>query len=540
MNATEEAKPKDAGEVVSGNWYKPGPSIQEFHQYAPPVLEGGYDVRVLIGGRASGKTTGLAVDVIGHCNAFAGAKFIGLRRTQVSNDDTSVRTFNDVYAMCGYRASLEEDTSLFRKWDDGLTVRIPSVAAVTAYNEFCSVRRTKAEIRTWIANEGDRLCSYILFRGMKDAQKTQGQLRGFECSYIAMIEADEMDENVVDLGVACFRWKDAYGKPFHRYRLVLDTNPPGKRHWIALTEKEVLKGKKPGWKYWHLRTEENKQNLAPGFIEGLENQYASKPAHRRRYLLGEYADLYNGEPVYHEFKEDVHKAENLPFPKGAYLVRGWDFGSTNTVVWGAYFKIDYDIGGKTVPVEYWWDLFERYAEMSDIDRQCAEAIAITDREFPFHNDRNICSGVLDFCDPAGAQRGDKGSSIEVMAAHGLFPRYQTRIRSLDTTIAIYNRLLKMRDPLGRPCYQIDPVTCPRLTSALAGEYRYPFQGEGGYLTGEPIKGPAANGADHIADAARYPKINLMRLATKMMDEVAKANSGPLGSTRKLNPAKRWW
>lgn len=515
-------------------WYKPGPSIQEFHDSQAKV-------RVLIGGRGSGKTTGVAVDVLRHCINDAGARVLCLRKTQVANDDTSVVTFNQAYEKTGFRVT-DEDISLFRKWDGGLTVRIPSRDAVDAYNKFVSeLPRTKAQIRAWIANEGDRLCSYIVFRGLKDEEKSQGQLRGFECSMMVMIEADLLEESDVDLGIGCLRWKDAYGEYFDHYSLILDTNPPNPRHWIAEMEKKKIKENDNNYQFWHISTYENAHNMRPGYVEDLEGQYRNKPAHRRRYILGEYADLFDGSPVFFAFKEDRHAREDIPWPQGAYLVRSWDFGSTHANVFSAYFKVDFDIGGKIVPVEYWWDLFEFFNEMSDTERQCRSMLDITEREFPFWNDRSICSGVMDFCDPAGAAKTDKGSSVEVLMKNAIFPRWQTRVRSLDTTIAIYNRLLETKDPEGRWVYKIDKKYCPRLFSASLGEYRYPFKGEAGYNTGEPIKGPKANGADHIADASRYGKLNCLRLMQRMMDESLKPKTGILADNRrKINPKKRWY
>lgn len=513
-------------------WYKPGPSISEFHQSPAKV-------RVLIGGRGSGKTTGVAVEAIGHCVENAGAKVLCVRQTQVANDDTSVKTFDEAYAKMGFEVGVDPETSLFYKWNGGLTVRIPSNDATAKYNEFINAApRTRMQIKAWIENEGDRLCSYIMFRGLKDENKSQGQLRGFECSMLVMIEADLLQESDVDLGIGCLRWKNAYGEYFDHYSLILDTNPPSPRHWIAVMEKK--KEGDPNYQFWHLSTYENKHNMRPGYVEDLEAQYKDKPAHRRRYILGEYADLFDGSPVFHAFKEDKHALEDIPWPQGAYLVRGWDFGSTHAVVWSAYFRVDFDVGGKIVPFEYWWDMHEYYQEMSDVQRQCVAVKDITEREFPFWNDRSICSGVLDYCDPAGAAKTDKGSSVQVLNAEGIFPSWQTRVRSLDTTIAIVNSLMKQKDPQGRYVYKLDKKNCPRLYAASLGEYRYPFEGEPGFATGEPIKGPKANGADHIADSSRYPKINCLRLAQRIMDEKLKASVGPLsGRVQSLNKPKRW-
>jgi|GEM_PF-5354280 hypothetical protein len=523
----EEARSK-------GHWYKPGPSCAEFHTSQA-------DVRVLLGGRGSGKTTTVSVEAVKHCQHYAGARVLCVRKTQVANDDTSVMTFNETYTKWGFTVDLDEDLSLFRKWNGGLTVRIPSFKAMEAYNAFrAEGPKSKAEIKNWIENIGDRMCGYIMFRGLKDEDKSEGQLRGFECSMFIMIEADLLQESDLDLARPCLRWKDYEGNYIPDYSIILDTNPPGPRHWIAKLEKEKVAAKDDTFKFWHIKTEENRHNLRPGYIESLESQYAGKPAHRKRYLLGEYAELFDGKAVFHAFRQDKHAFEDIPWPSGAYLVRGWDFGSTHAVIFSAYFRLDFEVGRETVPIEYWWDLCEHYAEMSDVDRQCDNVRDITDNEFPFWNDRTVCAGVLDFCDPAGAQKSDKGSSIEVLNKNGFWPQYQTKVRSLDTTITIVNRLMQSKDPNGRFVYRIDKKNCPRLYTAHLGEYRYPKPGEAGYTTGEPIKGPVANGADHLEDASRYPKINCLRLAKRLMEEM-KPKTGVLAQrVVKINPPRKDW
>lgn len=515
-------------------WYQPGPSCQAFHESTA-------DVRSLIGGRGSGKTTTVSVEAVKHCSLYAGARVLCVRKTQVANDDTSVMTFNETYTKWGFKMDLDEELSLFRKWNDGLTVRIPSNDAMVAYNKFrAEGMKTKAEIRMWIENVGDRLCSYIMFRGLKDEDKSEGQLRGFECSMFIMIEADLLQESDLDLAIPCLRWKDAYGNYIPDYSIILDTNPPGPRHWIAKLEKETLASGDTSYQFWHIKTEENRHNLRPGYIEALEKRYAGKPAHRKRYLLGEYAELFDGKPVFHAFRQDKHAFENIPWPIGAYLVRGWDFGSTHAVIFSAYFRMDFTIGRDIVPIEYWYDMHEYFAEMSDVDKQCTAVADITDGEFPFYNDRNICAGVLDFCDPAGAQKKDTGSSVSVLNKNGIWPQYQTAVRSLDTTITIVNRLMQSKDPNGRFVYRIDKKNCPRLYTAHCGEYRYPKPGEAGYSTGDPIKGPVANGADHLEDASRYPKINCLRLAKRIMEEL-KPKTGVLAQRHvKINPKRKDW
>lgn len=526
MQDPEKFSGEDLTKPEGGNptdWYKPGKSLQEFHQSSAFA-------RFLVGGRGSGKTTTVAVDVVGHAWHNPGAKVLGLRKTEISQADTTVDTTNFVFGQMGdlYR---ETPQSLFRSWRGGLTVRIPSAAAVEKYNEFLARNPSKSEIDFWLTTEANKWCSWLEFRGLPDVAKAGNKLRGYECSIAWFIEADLMTRNDFDLTVACLRWKDAYGNFIPDTGIIIDTNPPAPSHWIAKMEEEQTLEKNYKYQFWHLKTEENAHNLPPGYVENLKHTYRKNPAMYKRMLLGEYAEAFEGSPVLYAFDEEKHAFENLPFPLGAYLVRGWDFGVTNACIFSAYWSFE--------GVEYWWDLGELYLEDSDTDRQARAAIEYTAVNFPFWNDRAQCAGVLDYCDPAGNARSSKGTSdINILNTYHIFPGYRTKKRTLKETIAIYNRLLEAKDATGRHVYRIDKKNCPKLYAASIGGYRYPELGEPGFGTDEPLKGPAAGNYDHPADASRYGKINCLRLA-KMDVEKSADKVGVLAVKKNINPPRRW-
>jgi hypothetical protein len=248
----------------------------------------------------------------------------------------------------------------------------------------------------------------------------------------------------------------------------------------------------------------------------------------RRMLLGEYEDAFNGQRVLFNFTEDV-AFENLPWPKGAYLVRGWDFGTTQAVVWSAYWLEN--------NVEYLWDLHEYFAMQSDAERQCKSVLEITNKIFPFWNDRSICSGIRDYCDVAGTQKKDTGSSIQVLHSFNIFPGF--KVMGLQESLSIYNRLLIEKDPFGKFVYRIDKESCPMLFTASSGGYRYPIEGEVGFGGDAPLKGPSGGNFDHIADASRYAKYNIMRLL-KARVEAEEKSVGMLARTPALNRLRRYW
>lgn len=519
------------------DWYRPGKSITEFHASKARI-------RVLIGGRGSGKTTAIAVETLGHAWRIAGARIYILRKTEQANKDTTLETFEQVFDQAG---TVYRDTgqSLFKKIEGGRVFRLPSRKAVELYNAFLESCPNKQEIERWLDTVGNKWCSFVQFSGVPTTSHRATRFRGFECSLLILVEADQFDREDVNMASACLRWKSpdktvCSPKGFIRdMGMVLDTNPPSPRHWIALWEEEAKSYDNPNAAaFWHIHTAENEHNLADGYVDDLKRMYANNPAMYKRMVEGQYAEAFDGKPVFWAFRVD-HSYRNLPFPKGAYLVRGWDFGTTHAVVWSAYWmekRPDPKDPKKILEVEYWWDLAEMFAEMSDVERQCREVLAITAKAFPFWNDRSMCAGVLDYCDPAGDANKDTGRSISVLNSYQIFPGF-SRV-SLPVSLALYNRLLEAKDPDGKYVYRIDEIGCPMLFQASMGGYRYPTKDEPGYGSDVPLKGPEGGNYDHIADASRYAKLNLLRLVRA--EDAAKPVVGGLARPSKVNRPRKWF
>lgn len=516
-------------------------------------------VRVLVGGRGSGKTRGVAEEVTRHLWQNAGGKVIIARQTETSQDSSTIDTFWQFFETLGEVYS-NTGPGLFRAWNNGRIFRVPSKLAVEKFQEAAPRLTTRAEIAYWLKTEGDRLCGRIEMRGLPDADK--GKFRGMECSMLVLIEADQIVKKQFDLSLACLRWKGADPETcddlgFIRDRnVILDTNPPSESHWIAELEKEQAKlpEAERTCRFWHLSTYDNEHNLPEHYIrDTILLPYANNPAMIERMLWGRYADAFDGKPVYYAYQAGSHEQENLPWPlgpKGTYLVRGWDVGTHNACTFSAYWT-EQQVNPKTghkEPVEFWWDLAEVYLESSDTDIQCKAVKELTEEQFPFWNDREKCAGILDYCDPAAANdsftkkivvngKEVKQSALNIMRSHGIYPAYSTTARGLMETNTIVNRLLVKRDFEGRLVYQIDPKGCPRLVRAMRGGYRYPALGEPGYGSNEPLKGELCEGLDHNADSARYAKCNALKLL-KTEAEPIKPSNLAARVKRNPNPARR--
>lgn len=517
----------DEADASVQDWYQPGPSMTEFHQSRVKI-------RALIGGRGTGKTTGVAVETIRHSFHNAGAKTYALRKTQLSNEDTTLDTFEEVFKKTG-TAYQESSISLFKKIDGGKSFRMPSRRAIELFNQFMFTNPTKVQTVGWLDSVGNKWCSWVQFAGVPTKAMRGSRFRGYECSMLVFVEADQLEEEDLELGQACLRWKGAdrttcTAKGYIRDScVILDTNPPGLSHWLAKMEKERASDKTV--KFWHIPTEENRHNLPDDYIETLQRAYARKPAMYARMLEGQYADAFEGEPVLFGFSQE-HVRDRLDWPRGAYLVRSWDFGTKQATIFSAYWSVRDDASNKEI--EYWWDLFEFYAEQSDTERQCREVISLTNTIFPDWNDRDICSGIKDFCDIAGRQNTATGSSLKILNSYKIYPGFKKM--GLQQSLAIYNRLLQKKDPTGHVVYMIDRNACPRLYRASMGGYRYPMVGEPGYGSDEPLKD---GHYDHVADASRYGKVNCMRLLVTE-DPGAKGLVGKLSRKISINPKKRWW
>jgi hypothetical protein len=514
--------------IIDASWYQPGASIQEFHQ-------SGASIRGLVGGRGSGKTTSIAVETAGHAFHNAGSKIYILRKTQESNTDTTLETFEkQVFPQLG-KAYTDTGISLFKRTDGGKHFRLPSRVGIEKYNAWliANPTATKANKLYWLESIGDRFCSHLYFAGVPEARYRASRFRGYECSLLIFVEADQLDKEDLDLGMACLRWKGADPercdeKGFIKDRgCILDTNPPSPRHWIAELEKDAKETGDSSVKFWHIPTEENRHNLPDGYVESLRRQYRKNPAMFKRMLLGQYAEAFDGSPVIWGFNEDS-AFEDLGWPQGAYLIRGWDFGSTNAVIWSAYWEYDGH--------EYWWDLYEHFAIMSDTEKQCRSVIDITNTVFPFWNKRGICAGLFDYCDPAGFAKTDKGRSVDTLHSNGIFPG--SKRMGLQDSLTIYNRLMEKTDGRGQLTYRIDKKWCPMLYVAQLGGYRYPVEGEPGFGKDTPLKGPAGGNYDHVVDAGRYAKINQIRQISAG-DETKKKPVGPLAYNTKVNRKRRY-
>lgn len=462
----------------------------------------------------SSKTSALIDDICRHLWLNAGGKAILARQVDLSNLDSTIPTMLQWFKEIGGPIySPQGSGGLFKVWDGGRKVRVPSRLAVEEMGKVSAKLRTKGEVARWIEEVGANLCGIIENRGLA-TEMAGGKLRGMECSYFAMVEADQIEERYFELCFACLRWKGAdpatcdEGGFIRDKSVVLDTNPPGTRHWIALMEKEeaAKPERERRMAFWHISTYENEHNLPPNYInDQILLPYGDNPAMIERMLWGRYSDAFSSAPVYYSFRRERHEAYGLKWPRGALCIVGMDVGTQNASTISAM-KIH---AGHL----YFWTMREIILEESDTDRQCLALLKVLANQFPFWNSEGeICPHTYFFCDPAArnssfTKAGANSSALKVMQSHGIFPGMKIAAH-LQPTIAACNRLMQENHPVDDGelvwHFKIDSDGCPDLFRGFQGLYRYAKVGESGYGSDLPVKGAACEGVDHVCFVAGTP------------------------------------
>ena len=506
------------------DWYKPGKSIAEFH-------EDGSWIRVLMGGRGCGKTFASMTEAVKHCWFNVGARVRVFRKWGSSNEDSVKDTLMEIFKNMG-EYFIDTGRTLFAIKDGGSRFRVPSSHAISLWIQWNdeNPEATVTQKENWLNTIGERFCGHIICDGLPDADKANAKTRSNQCSMMIFVEADQIEESYVSMGIGSVRLLDANGKRFVDAGIIIESNPPSTKHWIAkwengdFSDPEHPQEPMRRCKFWHIPTKENEHIMGKNYVQNLIDQYRYKPDEYERFVLGNYADVYPGSPVIKTFNAAIHCRKNLGFPRGATLVRGWDYGgSNNACLWMAYF-ID------EAKYEHFWALKELWLQNSTIEEQATEVLRITKEDFPDTNDKTEVNAIYDFGDIAGGQKSATGSVTNVLSTFGVYPG-ATKM-NIQESLAMVLRLMSARDNQDRPLFLIDPIHCPKLTQALKGEYRYPIVGEPGYgaAVQEPLKGEACNNADHITDTLRYSVANMFRL-------LKIGTKGPLKGGTKVNPKK---
>lgn len=319
------------------------------------------------------------------------------------------------------------------------------------------------------SSEGDP--STITFMGLKDG------LGSLELSWAAVDEADQCTE--IRVREIFARFRNSGGN----YTLMLAFNPPDKHHWLygactGLDYQDQPTGTPPWLTLFEPIPDENVRNLDEGYYERMTARLT--PDEARRLVRGEWGGTFEGQPVYPDFKYDVHTKSGLKYIKGLTLIRGWDFGYRHPYCFWAqitpkgHFQVLGEVLGSNVPVE---DFALRIK-------------AETKSRFP------EAEKVLDFGDPAVKQQKDTGQALGIFYKHGIQMMY--RPSKIEEGVKIVQTQLN-RMTNGEPVIQLSREGAPLLITSLRGGYHLDKRGQK----------PEKDGFyDHEADAFRYTMLHL--------------------------------
>jgi hypothetical protein len=340
------------------------------------------------------------------------------------------------------------------------------------------IDRSKSAPMVWtIANGGEP--STIMFLNLKEYPG------GLELNWMHIEEASELpDSDAVDALWSRLRSPDPYDL---QARLTMTFNPPPKSHWLypACTGRDMRDrpdrkiGGHPWVKWYRPRPRENAHNLRRGYYEEMEKSTSMSEAERASKLDGNFGSTFEGEPVYREFKPNLH-VRPVRFISYLPLLRFWDFGyRTPVCLWA---QCD-EKGGLTVLKEEIGENVEAYEFAMRCKTQTAQ-------QFP------SAKSVLDWGDPAVRQVKDTGSALADYARAGITIQYDPGITIEKGVKVLRQRLSTLIE--GEAAFLIHP-DCVLTIEAFKGGYKL---GKVLSATGEPE--PVKDGVyDHPMDALRY-------------------------------------
>lgn len=271
--------------------------------------------------------------------------------------------------------------------------------------------------------------------------------------------------------------------------LIGDTNPPDTDSRLyKLFEEDVLSDEEIAGKYEIFKQPSGRSEKAEN-LAFLDKDYyttfmiGKDPEFIKVYIDGEYGYVRDGKPVYPNYSDVLHLAEEeIKAIRGIPLIVGFDFGMT-----GACVICQMTPRGKFVILD------ELYEEDTGLRRFLNDVV----RPFIFSKYRGM--EVITTGDPAGVRRSDtdERSAFDELKKNG-FPATPAISNSF---LARYNAvdvfLTKLID--GKAAFQLNP-SCKMLRKGFLGEYKLRrFQGFNELYSETPVK----NQYSHLQDALQY-------------------------------------
>lgn len=445
--------------------YIPSPTGAKFHEDTTSIVKG------LMGPVGSGKSIACIVDTL----------FIGIRQAPNSK---GVRRTRCAVIRNTYGELKTTTIKSFQDWIKPKYCRISSEAPYTGIVYGDLPDGTSFEIE------------YIFLA--LDKPDDAHRLLSLELTFAWINEAREIPETIFrQVLQRCGRFPRKIEAETTWSGVLMDTNPPDTDHWYYdLAEVQKPDGyaffRQPGGiikvgdRYLPNPLAENIDNLPPGYDYYLRQCTPGADENMIKVMLmGEYGSLRSDRPVYPNFSDTIHTAENMRVNKNAPLLLMFDFGLTPACLIGQK--------GDAGQLYIFEELFD---DDNGLKQFLDEMVMPTLNKEPYRG-----LPVTAVCDPAGMQRTQVDATltpVNEIIRHGISV-YPAKTNEFQQRKAAVEQLLTRLTVGGKPALMIDKK-CKRLIKGFISGYC--FKRRAGYndLYRDT---PDKNKYSHVHDALQY-------------------------------------
>lgn len=322
----------------------------------------------------------------------------------------------------------------------------------------------------------------FMFRAI-DSAADIGKLLSTEYSYAWLSEARELPEELIHMLPARLRFPSRSDCPDFRGRIIIESNPSDKSHWMHSIGQEL---RPQGWK---LYMQPSGMSAEAENIDNLPKNYYQKLMHGRPqnwidcFIHGKWAYVSGDLPVFPEYNDNRNVAtETMDVIPGVPVIVGLDFGLTPAAVFiqqlnGQYRVLDEicttNMGAKRFGAEIRKLLNQKY-------HQCPIEI---------------------WGDPAGEQRSqaDESTPYQMLASEGITAT-PTHTNDFSIRREAVASLLLGTTLMGTPALILSD-SCRILRRGLGGDYKYDRIQVSG--TARYSEKPNKSSSSHVCDALGY-------------------------------------
>lgn len=442
--------------------YRAEPTLARFH--ASDAF-----VRGVMGPIGSGKSVGCTMEMFSKAvsqaphNGVRRTRWAAVRNTYPELKSTTIKTFEDWFPM--------EVCTI--NWAPPITghVKIP-------------------------LPDGTMVEMEVLFLAL-DKPNDAKKLLSLELTGVWLNEVREIPKQILEAAtgrVARYPSKRAGGPSWSG--LIMDTNPPDDDHWYySMAEEEKPLNyeffRQPpalinvNGTYLPNPDAENIDNLPTGYDYYLNQVPGKDQDWINVYILGQYGSIFDGKPVYAQYNDTIHCAQDdLDVYGGLPLYLGWDYGLTPACV-----------AGQLSP----------HGQLRIVREWCAEDMGI--REFardvvkPALMNDYVNMAIISVGDPAGKQRSqtEQTSCMQILAEEGI-PTMEAPTNEVIARLDSVRYYMGILSREGLPGFIISPQ-CQTLRRGFNGGYKY----ERVQVVGEERYKdvPSKNKFSHPHDALQY-------------------------------------